>query len=199
MNIKTRVISFGLFVVFLIAAHLLLENRNWTRLNPSGTPSWASFFTLEEYQEFTGLVRKSSAGMGYDYSRIDEGFLSTEAETTGLLNLAQNCQLASRPEWPQIIEDWFLATKQKNVVEKEWDEKKKRFEQVKDVLTVRIWPESLLDTLPKGGPDEYLIYRKTCRAPLRSSLTTFPITSGMSHRRTRRCGPSPPGNCSPWP
>ena len=119
-------------------------------------PTWAGFFTLEQYALFLSTVIERLRGWGIS-AEIDDGMvlLPDDGQQMGLQNLAQICNRHDEDEWPDIIGEHFgrvleVLKQGGNAI---WREAP--FASIRGQLALRLQPESLLES--EAG--EHLVYR----------------------------------------
>jgi hypothetical protein len=122
-------------------------------------PEWASFFTPDRYdaflQDVDGYFRRAGSTIEHEAGtpRITVSGGNFPAGQYGLLNVAQVCNMCERDEWPQRIADHFDSLVAAQLDRAQFGAKEAEFEQIKDLLAVRIGDES-------GLPTDILCFRR---------------------------------------
>ncbi|MBN1309851.1 MAG: hypothetical protein JXB30_00435 [Anaerolineae bacterium] len=117
-------------------------------------PEWAVFFSLKEYKTFINLVHDYFQDQNAEIV-IEDGSVLFQNDSCswasvnecGLLNLAQLCRQRSRKHWKQIVFQHFESFRKAQENETEFEEKLKNFYAAYNLITVRLWPESYIDTV----------------------------------------------------
>ncbi|MFX0065208.1 MAG: hypothetical protein ACFFC7_23805 [Candidatus Hermodarchaeota archaeon] len=131
------------------------SNEKMTNRELTHKPGWAHSFTIQQYTHFLKLVKNAITTQGLKV-KIDEG-IALVSYPEGrkvrmvLRNLAQECQKHEVADWSKIIEDYtnqilFRIPQTKRPVEKLTDE------EIQSMLTVRLVPESYLDSVQDTNP-----------------------------------------------
>lgn len=120
----------------------------------ASVPSWAAFFDEHRYAAFVDAVAYELQGRN-DVVQIEDGIAHVtldgeeEAHAFGLQNLAQICNQANEEEWPEIIRHHFdgvVASTTGDQLAGIADD----FEQVKEVLKVRLYPADAVEDSLEG-------------------------------------------------
>jgi hypothetical protein len=106
-------------------------------------------FSKSEYDDFMKLVRSDLEGRGFVIGDIKDGFLTTKLdgkdESFGLVNLAQNCKLAKKSDWPQIIKGHFDALARSKNDEADLQKNLTDFNKIKDLIAIQLYPDDYLN------------------------------------------------------
>jgi hypothetical protein len=114
------------------------------------SPAWANFFTRPQYDEFVRQVdvyfRRAGSNVAHDdhVARVTISGGSFPEGEFGLMNVAQICNMTEADEWPQRIADHFDSLVAAQLDREQFNAKEADFEQVKDLLMVRIGDEASL-------------------------------------------------------
>ncbi len=142
------------FSLVLITTYACARTKNTERSIP-----WEleKLFTQEEYDFFISAVKDYFKEQGKEVS-IHTGVLDIKDgdQKLGLVNLAQQCHLGDRSEWPSIIAAHFSAMPRIQKEHALLEERQKDFDQVKHSLAVRILDE---DYAKAHGDLGNMIYR----------------------------------------
>lgn len=122
-----------------------------TRRSSELPPPWARrIFDFEEHAEFARLVMEELHRQGFDAAELRGGYaflgiqVGPREGRACLTNLAQMCKARPRPEWPEVIYDFFdsvLRTQRDpNLVFAAMES----FDDVKEKIKVRLYPEGYL-------------------------------------------------------
>lgn len=122
--------------------------RDWWKgkAKPERAPAWASFFTAEQYGRFHRLIDSHFAKKGQAIVWGD-GVLTLKPDDPrglhqlGLVNLAQLCARNVGDDWAQIIDDHFNTLDKSQVEQRVLEERLLDFERVRDLLSIRLWPQ----------------------------------------------------------
>jgi hypothetical protein len=128
--------------------------KDWLRGKdkPGKMPGWASFFSLGQFAEFKHIIEEHFRNKGQDFAWGD-GVLVLKPEAPGglhqlgLVNLAQLCARHEAAEWPSIVDDHFNTLNKSQSEQRVLEERLSDFERVRDLLSVRLWPEGYLKEL----------------------------------------------------
>lgn len=125
-------------------------------LDNNSVPSWASFFTHDEYATFLAEVVSYLNERDID-GAINDGVVHVEAtqQSFGLQNLAQVCNQNESDQWRQIIFQHFDAIYGSVAADDFAAVKGAQFEDLRAQLAVRLQPEDILNT--EAG--KHLVYR----------------------------------------
>lgn len=107
------------------------------------TPTWARFFTPEEYTQFVGEVEVYFNSKGIDIN-LENGVVKVNTSgfglnNLGLLNVAQQCKQDSASEYKVIVENHFNQLKASYDESKLFDEVKGDFNQARELLALRLY------------------------------------------------------------
>ncbi|HLP96431.1 MAG TPA: hypothetical protein VK168_20460 [Saprospiraceae bacterium] len=109
-------------------------------------PSWASWFTPEEFQHFQETVNRyfQTQNLGLTWG---DGVIEIENEQfgykqLGMVNLAQSCKQSDLRQYPAIVTDHFETLKKARQFEVQFKEDVVDFEKIKHYLGVRLYPDS---------------------------------------------------------
>jgi len=115
-------------------------------------PSWASFFSGDQYAEFRNIVEDHFRKKGQSIAWGD-GILVLKPEEPGglhqlgLVNLAQLCARNEASDWPSIVDDHFNTLDKSQSEQRVLEQRLPDFERVRELLSVRLWPEGYLKEL----------------------------------------------------
>lgn len=111
-------------------------------------PDWASFFSLEEYEQFNQLIRAyfTAAQVSVVFNDGVVMMVPTKRQY-GLQNLAQVCYQAERETWAEVISHHFQTIDQAEAEGREIEEKLADFTAVAPFLAVRLYPDSYLEQI----------------------------------------------------
>jgi hypothetical protein len=116
-------------------------------------PAWTPFFTREQFETFVNALgdyfQKHKSKMKFPdpaQPRLTVGAGSFPPGQYGVINLAQICNQVPSHEWPQRIADHFDALAAAAKDHEQFNVRAAEFEQVKDLLAVRIGDEGSLPT-----------------------------------------------------
>jgi hypothetical protein len=131
--------------------------RDWLLGKPKmdKTPSWASFFSKEQFGVFCNLIELH---FQHKHQAVTwgEGILTLKPEDPGglhqlgLVNLAQLCARNVEKDWPTIIDDHFNTLDKSQTEQRVLEQRLPDFERVRDLLSIRLWPEDYLKELDVG-------------------------------------------------
>ena len=123
-------------------------------------PAWAPFFTREQFETFINALgeyfRGHKSKMKFDDPATPRASVSGGAFPPGqygVINLAQVCNQTPAEEWPQRIADHFDALAAAARDHERFNVRAAEFEQVKEMLAVRIGDEGSL-------PIDKLLFRR---------------------------------------
>lgn len=131
--------------------------RDWLmgKAKPDKAPAWASFFTNDQFAVFRHLIdvhfQKKQQAITWG-----EGVLTLKPDDPaglhqlGLVNLAQLCARNSEDEWATIIDDHFNTLDKSQTEQRVLEQRLPDFERVRDLLSIRLWPEDYLKELDVG-------------------------------------------------
>lgn len=113
-------------------------------------PSWAVFFTLEEYRQFTQQVKSWFEARGL-YATIDEGIVTAGTKPADdrkleLADLAQSCDAADPSLWPEIIDSHFSFQLEALDNTEALQADIRHFDRISHLLAVRLMPRGFIDT-----------------------------------------------------
>jgi hypothetical protein len=144
-------------------------------------PEWARFFPPPDYRDFLAAVGEELGRRGLAFE-FGDGTVHVsppggEAADYGLLNLAQTCHAAGRPEWPTTIREHFDNAFRSSQDSEEVDARSATLEGVRSLLKVRLYHTDYLDQMGGTGlvhrvPAEGLI--ETLVYDLPGSVRTVP-------------------------
>ena len=106
-------------------------------------PSWATFFSPDDWHEFAELVRYEAARRRWEHD-LDEGIVRHADAAHGLQNIAQICNASPRNEWPTLLAEHFMALD--DVADVAFADAG----EARAVLRARLIAD---DFVPPGGPD----------------------------------------------
>lgn len=116
-------------------------------------PSWADWFTPEEFQHFEETVNQyfQAQNLGLTWG---DGVIEIENEQfgykqLGMVNLAQSCKQSDLRQYPAIVTDHFETIKKARQFEVQFKEDVVDFEKVKHYLGVRLYPNSHVQHIGK--------------------------------------------------
>jgi len=127
----------------------------WNRIFPgkrsavAEAPSWANFFSADEYNRFIDLIERYFREKKLRY-RLGDGVVFLEQtqrgdnHQLGLFNLAQLCARHSADDWNGIITDHFQTMEKSQREQHVLEERLTDFERVEELLSIRLWPEDYL-------------------------------------------------------
>jgi len=119
-----------------------------------GVPSWASFFTIKEYNAFIKAVEKYFQKQGVPYT-LENGALEFDEDNPfgfqlmGLTNLAQGCKQNSISEYSAIVAHHFDSMFQNVRLESELEQLVKDFAKVKEYLGIRCYDNHYVSSIGK--------------------------------------------------
>ncbi|MCB9615146.1 MAG: hypothetical protein H6722_22125 [Sandaracinus sp.] len=128
--------------------------KHWFNRPPSA-PSWASFWSGEQYGRFVEYVKSELGRRGVQFEMGDGvvrvlGQAAGKSNELGLQNLAQKCRMArSENEWPDIVRGHLEQVVGSG--RDEIDEAMARANDlgaVRDQLKLRLYPRSMLANVP---------------------------------------------------
>lgn len=131
--------------------------------------SWSPFFDQNELDTFIKLINTYFENKSILHS-IDNGIVTLidDEMSFGLLNIAQICSQSNQALWPELIEEHF------NLIfdsfEDTEDPSSWTFEEVREILLVRLYPEDILD---EPG-EEFLIFRRDIPGTISALVYDFP-------------------------
>lgn len=145
-------------ILIIVALFLILRIQQNSHAKNSDTVTGVSFFTEEEYQLFTKMVLDYQKSLGKKATITPEGTLQIEGSDGeyGLLNLEQTCRGVDKKEWPMLIARHFEAANATQAEHEKIQSKIGNFKEISKYLTVRVYPESYVDSVGK----ENNIYRE---------------------------------------
>ncbi len=139
-------------------------------------PEWASFFTAEQYHKFIASIKNYFKQQGIDIV-IEDGVARAKDDTgesedirLGLQNIAQICKQSDEGQWDEIIKEFFdnfILSRHDD----EFDKKIPNYEEVKEFLSVRIWPREYLAKLEKE-----VIYHEDMEGTVSALVLDLPRT-----------------------
>ncbi len=115
-------------------------------------PGWASFFSPDQFAEFKRLIEIHFQQKGQAFS-WGEGVLLLKPEEPGglhqlgLVNLAQLCARNPEGDWASIVDDHFNTLDKSQTEQRVLEQRLPDFGRVRDLLSVRLWPEDYLKEL----------------------------------------------------
>jgi hypothetical protein len=123
-------------------------------------PSWANWFTPEEFQHFQETVSRYFQSQNLNFTWGD-GVIEVENDQfgfkqLGLVNLAQSCKQNALGLYPAIVTDHFETLKKARQFEVEFKEDVAYFDKIKHYLGVRLYPDSHVQQIGK----EHVIGKK---------------------------------------
>ncbi len=119
-------------------------------------PTWASFFTHEQYATFLAEVSNYLSERNID-GTIDDGTVNINQgdQRLGLQNLAQICNQNDGAQWREIVFQHFDSV-YSSIVEEDFSAAKgASFEQIRSQLAVRLQPDQILNS----EASEHIVYR----------------------------------------
>jgi uncharacterized protein YtpQ (UPF0354 family) len=137
-------------VIVFAAAALPFVMLAFLGAGPDAPPPsrWAGFFTAGEYRRFLGLVRAhfERKGLPVDISGDVVRAAPDGATAFGLANLAQKCRGEPPDDWADVIAGHFDALDRVEEGLREFEETKKQFSRVRDLLALRLWSREDIDS-----------------------------------------------------
>lgn len=132
----------------------------WNKLFPARNPprkvapSWATFFSDQQYRDFIHLVETYFRGRQVPF-RMGEGVVHLEetedgAQQLGLYNLGQLCARHPQQDWPNVIADHFQTMDKSQREQRVLEERLNDFDRVEELLAVRLWPEDYLSQIDRA-------------------------------------------------
>jgi hypothetical protein len=131
--------------------------RDWLRgkPKPDKVPGWASFFSPDQYALFHHLIDEHfqtkrqpiTWGDGVLVLKPDD---PAGLHQLGLVNLAQLCARNGEDDWASIINDHFNTLDKSQTEQRVLEQRLPDFERVRDLISVRLWPEDYLKELDVG-------------------------------------------------
>jgi hypothetical protein len=142
MTFVHYLIMFTFGVVLIIGVGFLLFRR-------VSVQQWASFFTSEEYHQFTQQIKSWFETRGL-YATIDEGIVTAGTKPADdrkldLAGLAQACEAATPSSWPEIIDDHFSFQLEALENTEALQADIRHFDRVRHLLAVRLMPRRFID------------------------------------------------------
>ncbi len=123
-------------------------------------PAWAPFFTREQFEKFVNLLgeyfKRAKSKIKFEDThtpRITVSGGTFPQGRYGVINLMQVCNQVPAEEWPQRIADHFDALAAAAKDHEKFNVREADFEQVKDLLAVRVGDEESL-------PIDKLLFRR---------------------------------------
>jgi hypothetical protein len=109
-------------------------------------PSWASYFTAEEFQHFEEALSRYFQSQDLAFT-LGDGLIEVESDLfgfkqLGLVNLAQSCKQNAVRLYQDIVTDHFETLKKARQFEVTFKEEVKDFNKIKQYLGVRLYPNS---------------------------------------------------------
>lgn len=134
-----------------------LLRQLWATLFPhwKEPPRWANFFDARQYQKFLGLVdgyfrkKKQPFQMGDGVVHFGAAKEANHRQQFGLTNLAQICGQCDEKDWAGIIHDHFHTLQRSQSEQEVLSQRLGHFDRVKELLSVRLWPEDYLGDLDR--------------------------------------------------
>jgi len=162
----------------LFSAHRVHGPVPWT------TPPWAEFFSAEEYEEFFNLVTRYFRKSGLAFT-VKDGVVQLAAAGDqeechlGLQNLAQVCHRNQRSAWPAIVSAHFDGMQKLGRENAALDARLADFSRVAELLAIRIWPRSFLDSVSP----EHILYREDLEGTV--SVLVYDLPSSLKNVHPR--------------
>lgn len=117
-------------------------------------PKWASFFNENEYHEFLKALEDYFYAKNVTYSigdgQINAGPNDFGFTVLGLTNVAQVCKLDQLKNYKEKVSDHFEALIRTNQFDKEFKKIIDDFEQVKEYIAVRLYPDDYVPETAKA-------------------------------------------------
>ncbi len=148
MTFVHYLIMFTFGVVLILGFGFLLFRR-------VSVPQWASFFTLEEYRQFTQQVKSWFETRGL-YATIDEGIVTAGTKPADdrkldLIDLTQTCDAADSSLWPDIIDSHFSFQLAALENTEALQDDIRHFDRIRHLLAVRLMPRGFIDAPVEAG------------------------------------------------
>jgi len=114
-------------------------------------PQWASFFNDEQYAAFIEAVEEYFYAKNVTYT-LDDGLIEAGPNDfgfgkQGLVNVAQVCNLDKIKNYKAIVTEHFEAQVRGHQFDKEFKQTIGDYEQIKDYLAVRLYPNDYADAV----------------------------------------------------
>ncbi len=110
-------------------------------------------FSQSEYSDFIGLVKRDLQSRGFVVGDTKDGFLAVKKqgkdESFGLINVAQQCKLAKKEEWPAIIKNHFDTLSKSEGDDQELLKSITNFDKIRGFLAVQLYPDDYLNAVGK--------------------------------------------------
>jgi hypothetical protein len=172
-------------LIIAVAAWLLRLVRNRRQVVHADT-WWGPLFNERGWEDFCGAVR--------DYYQAHDLAINLDAEAgvihegthrLGLQNIAQACAHSAREDWPRLIAAHFDDVRQAFAQQASIAEEIVDYAGARDLLAVRLWPESMLATLDSGQ----IVYTRDLDGVLSTLVFDFPKwTRQVMPREARQWG-----------
>lgn len=129
--------------------------RDWlkrTKSRPDKVPAWASFFSADQYAAFTTIIEEHFQKKGQTIV-WGNGVLTLQPSDPaglhqlGLVNLAQLCARNEAGDWATIVDDHFNTLDKSQTEQRVLEQRIPDFERVRDLLSIRLWPDDYLKEL----------------------------------------------------
>lgn len=101
-------------------------------------PSWANFFTKEEYTIFINEVHTTLNDFALEYKMEDGVIHLSNDRNLGLLNLAKQCKNSNLQNYKETIDDHFESIIKAEEFAREFHKIEDDFEQVKKYIGIKI-------------------------------------------------------------
>jgi hypothetical protein len=116
-------------------------------------PAWASFFNKKQYNLFVKAIENYFYTNNITYA-LGDGMLSAGPndfgfDKMGLINVAQVCKLDEPRNYNDVVKSHFDTFVKNNAFDKEFKKIITDFEQVKDYIGVRLYPDDYLPETAK--------------------------------------------------
>ncbi|HEY8781917.1 MAG TPA: hypothetical protein VIM16_09900 [Mucilaginibacter sp.] len=119
----------------------------------AAVPKWASFFNKNEYNEFLDALEDYFYAKNVTYNlgdgQINAGPNDFGFSTLGLTNVAQVCKLDKLKNYKEKVTEHFEALIRTNQFDKEFKKIIHDFEQVKEYIAVRLYPDDYVPETAK--------------------------------------------------
>lgn len=137
-------------------------------------PDWAKFFSLDDYHAFMaavdGELRRRELPFEFGDGTIHVSPPGGEAADYGLLNLAQTCHAAGKPEWTSTIREHFDNAFRSARDSEELDARAGTLDGVRSCLKVRLYHTDYRDQTGGSG----LVHREPAEGLIETLVYDLP-------------------------